>query len=456
MTQQQSPSGAIVVSADRLFDGKGGIIGDDPVVLVKDRRIVATGPRADVDIPQDAVERRFPGCTLLPGLIDAHIHLGAQNVHNFANYRTATFEVTPQLQQLYALVQAQMCFEMGFTTLRDMSWITPHGLFTHEIVAIRDAISNGILPGPRILAGGWAVMTYAHLELLLPHHAMRAPGVTADGPWELRKLVRSQLRDGADFIKTCASGGGGTDHQDARGVLNMTQEELDAIVDEAHLLCKTVAVHAWTPESQKRAMRAGADTLEHCVQTDDEAIAMMVERRIPLIPTLTVRTDHALDLVEAAGASRFVMENYRRVQKFCFENLKRLHQAGVRIVCGTDLNIQPEMGNNALELEVYVELGMTPVEALQTATGNAADALGLNELGVLAPGKLADVVAVAGNPLNDIKVLRERTNVRMVMKEGEVYLDRSDGRDERVIHNANWSWPRLGGERAGGCCGVDR
>jgi imidazolonepropionase-like amidohydrolase len=455
-SSQHSSTGVVVLSAERLFDGNGGIITDDPVVVIQGRRIVDVGRRMDVNIPADATERPFPGCTLLPGLIDGHIHLGAQNVHNFANYRTATFEVTPQLQQLYALVQAQMCFEMGFTTVRDMSWVTPHGLFTHEIVAIRDAINQGILAGPRILAGGWAVMTYAHLELLLPHHAMRAPGVTADGPWDLRKMVRTQLRDGADFIKTCASGGGGTDHQDARGVLNMTQEELDAVVDEAHLLCKTVAVHAWTPESQKRAMRAGADTLEHCVQTDDEAIAMMVERRTPLIPTLTVRTDHALDLVEKAGASPFVMENYRRVQKFCFENLKRLHQAGVRIVCGTDLNIQPEMGNNALELEMYVELGMTPVEALLTATGNAADALGLSDLGVLASGKLADVVAVAGNPMDDIKVLRQRANVNMVMKEGRVYLDRSAGRNERVVHDVDWAWPRLGGERAGGCCGVDR
>ena len=377
--------------------------------------------------------------------------------YNFDNYRTATFEVTPQLQQMYALLHAQMCLEMGFTTVRDMSWITPWGLFTKEMVAVRDAIKQEIFPGPRILAGGWSVMTFAHLELLLPHHAMRAPNVTADGPWNLRRMVREQLREGADFIKTCASGGGGTDHQDARGILNMTQEELDAIVDEAHMLGKRVATHAWTPESQKRAMRAGTDTLEHCVRTDDEAIAMMLATDTPIVPTLAVRTDHALELVEKAGASSFVMANYRRHQKNCFENFKRLHQAGVRIAAGTDLNVQPYMGENAIELETYVSLGMTPMEAITTATQNAAIAVGLSDqVGTLEAGKAADVIAVKGNPLNDISVLRSRSNFQLVMRDGVVIVGEEGGRYKRAIHRQNWNWLRIGGVRAGGCCGVDR
>lgn len=447
---------AVVLAGDRVFDGKGNTI-ENGVVVVRDGLIESVGPSSKLQIPEGAETVDCSGCTLLPGLIDAHIHLAAQNVYNFDNYRTATFEVTPQLQQMYALLHAQMCFEMGFTTLRDMSWITPRGLFTNEMVAVRDAITQQIFSGPRILAGGWAVMTFAHLELLLPHHAPRAPGTTADGPWELRKMVRAQLRDGADFIKTCASGGGGTDHQDARGVLNMTMEELSAIVDEAHSLGKRVATHAWTPQSQKNAIRAGTDTLEHCVQTDDEAIEMMKAAGIPLIPTLAVRTDHALDLVRKAGASSFVMENYRRHQKFCFENFKKLHQSGVKIALGTDLNVQPNMGENAIELEVYVALGMTPAEALEAATGNAAEAVGLaRKIGTLESGKVADVIAVSENPCRDVTLLRTRRNIRVVMKDGRIEIDRRGDRNERVIHRANWDWPRLGGARAGGCCGVDR
>jgi imidazolonepropionase-like amidohydrolase len=336
-----------------------------------------------------------------------------------------------------------------------MSWITPWGLFTKEMVGVRDAITQQIFPGPRIVAGAWAVMSFAHLELLLPHHAIRAPGVTADGPWNLRRLVREQLRDGADFIKTCASGGGGTDHQDARGILNMTQQELDAVVDEAHMLGKRVATHAWTPESQKRAMRAGTDTLEHCVRTDDEAVAMMVATNTPLIPTLTVRTDRALDLVEKAGASNFVLANYRRHQKFCFDTFKQLHQAGVRLALGTDLNVQPNMGENAMEMEVYVQLGMSAMEAIVTGTRNAAEAVGLaDQIGTLETGKIADVIAVKGNPLSNISIFRDRENVRLVMRSGEILVGKITGVSERVIHRADWDWLRIGGVRAGGCCGV--
>lgn len=445
-----------LLKADRVIDGTGNCI-ERGAVVIEGERIARIGPSESIARPPAAAVVDLPGCTILPGLIDAHIHLGAQNVYNFDNYRTATFEVTPQLQQMYALLQAQMCIEMGFTTLRDMSWITPWGLFTKEMVGVRDAVAQQIFPGPRILAGAWAVMSFAHLELLLPHHAIRAPGVTADGPWELRKMVREQLRDGADFIKTCASGGGGTDHQDARGILNMTQDELDAVVDEAHMLGKRVATHAWTPESQKKAMRAGTDTLEHCVRTDDEAIAMMLATGIPLVPTLAVRTDHALALVEKAGASSFVLQNYRRYQKFCFENFKKLHGAGVRIALGTDLNVQPHMGENAIELEIYVELGMSPMEAIVAGTRNAAEAVGLGQqIGTLETGKMADVIAVKGNPLSDIGLLRRRDNIRLVVRSGEILVSKLEGAAERVIHRRNWDWLRIGGVRAGGCCGVDR
>lgn len=445
-----------LIAADRVLDGSGRSI-EVGAVFVEGATITKVGPRDSIDVPPGSGILDFAGCTVLPGLVDAHIHLAAQNVYNFDNYRTATFEVTPQLQQMYALLQAQMCLEMGFTTLRDMSWITPWGLFTKEMVGVRDAIEQRIFPGPRIVAGAWAVMSFAHLELLLPHNAIRVPGVTADGPWELRKMVREQLRAGADFIKTCASGGGGTDHQDARGILNMAQEEIDAVVDEAHMLGKRVATHAWSPESQKRAMRAGTDTLEHCVRTDDQAIEMMLTTGTPLIPTLAVRTDHALALVEKAGANSFVLDNYRRHQKFCFETFKKVHEAGVRIALGTDMNVQPNMGENAIEMEVYVELGMSPTEAIVAGTRNAAHAVGLgNKIGTLESGKIADIIVVKGNPVSDISLFRKRENIQLVMRDGEILVNKLPGLAERVIHREKWDWLRIGGGRAGGCCGVDR
>jgi imidazolonepropionase-like amidohydrolase len=453
MTECTAGSGINFIQAEKIIDGTGKVIGKEAILVTEYGRIKEVGMRKDIPLPEGVVPMNFDDCTLIPGMFDCHLHLGAQNIHNFVNYRTATFEITPQLQQMYAYVQAQMCFEMGFTTLRDQSWITPWGLFTEEMVAVRDAINQGILPGPRILAGGWAVITNAHLELLLPQKAQRPPGVTADGPWELRKMVRTQLRAGVDHIKICASGGGGTDSQHAGGVINMSQEEIQAVIEEAHLMQTTCACHAWFPQSQISAMRAGVDTLEHIVQTNDEAIAMMVATETPLVPTLAVRTDHAMKIMKQAGASDFVLANYRRYQGYCFENFKKLHQAGVKIACGTDLNIWPEMGNNAIELEQYVELGMTPMEALQSATRNAAQALHMDaDLGTLEKGKLADVVAVAGNPLDDIGILRRRENIRMVMKAGEVCVDKRSGRDERVIHRSGWDWPRLGESGAGGCC----
>jgi imidazolonepropionase-like amidohydrolase len=312
-----------------------------------------------------------------------------------------------------------------------------------ELVALRDAVEAGIFAGPRLVVGGYATMTGSHLDLIVPRGCRREPDATADGPWELRKLVRQQLRVGVDFIKTCASGGGGTD-KEAPDVRNMTQEELDAVVDEAHALDKHCACHCFTPTAQKMAIRAGADTIDHCVFTDEEAIDMLVSEKKFIVPTLLHRSDRAIEVRKRVGTSEFTLNKMKMLQPTTRETFQRFLKAGVKIAMGTDTQIDAEMGANAQELEIYVDYGMTPMEAIQTATKNAAEAIWLGkETGTLEPGKSADIIAVKGDPLSDIRILQEKEKILIVMKEGKVFVDRRPGHKKLVIHDEAWGWKRV-------------
>ena len=428
----------------RLIDGKGGEVPKDACVLLEGSRIQAVGRAKEMRLPKGTEVIDLRDCTLMPGLMDIHLHTSAYNILTFQNPRVAHFETTPQLQMLYTLLHAQMCFEMGFTTLRNHPWVTAYGgPNTAELVAIRDAIQSGAFAGPRLLVGGHAIITNSHLDLLHPGMALRQAGLTADGPWELRKLVRSQLRMGCDYIKTCASGGGGTEKEEP-DIRNMTQEELDAVVDEAHAFHKRCACHCFTPTAQRMAVRAGVDTIEHCVFTDDEAIAMMKAEDKIIVPTLAHRSDQAIEVRRRAGSSEFVLKKMKKLQPYTKETFQKFHQAGIKIALGTDSQIDPEMGTSAHELEIYVEYGMTPMEAIQTGTRNAAEALGLErEIGTLEPGKFADIIAVEGNPLRDIRLLQKKKKIQMVMKEGKVYVFRKPGQEKYVIHDQSWGWKRI-------------
>jgi imidazolonepropionase-like amidohydrolase len=434
----------LILKGSQLIDGNGGVV-RDAAVLVDGKRVKQAGRAAEIAsvAPPDAEVVDMGGCTLMPGLIDCHMHMEAFNILTTENYRVATFEVTPQLQMLQALLNAQLCFEMGLTTIRSQGWIGYTGQLTAESLAIRDAIERGFVAGPRIKVSGWATVTGSHLDLILIGNAPRPAGTTADGPWELRKQVRSNIRMGVDWTKTSASGGGGTDKEEP-GVRNMSQEELNAIVEESHYHHKPVTCHCFTPEAQKMAVRAGVDTLEHAVFTDDEALAMIVGEGKPVIPTLAHRTDHAIEVRRRAGTSEFTLNKMKRLQPYTKETFQRMHQAGVKMAMGTDTQLDPEMGSQAIELEVYVEYGMTPMEAIQTATRNAAEALQIaKDVGTIEAGKFADIIAVDGDPLLDIRVLQERNKIRLVMKEGRVYLDRRPGHEKYVIHDQSYGWKRL-------------
>ncbi|OFZ87132.1 MAG: hypothetical protein A3F74_13685 [Betaproteobacteria bacterium RIFCSPLOWO2_12_FULL_62_58] len=428
------------IKGGTLIDGKGGRPVKDPVVVMQGRRIKKVGTQDKIKIPRDAQVIDAARYTLMPGMMDLHIHTSMFNCVTFHNHRVAQFEIMPHLQQMYALFHAQLCFDMGFTTLRDLGMNSNRGLLTNELCAVRDAIDAGIMEGPRMLIGGFTTITGSHLDLIQPRAMPRHGFNTADGPWELRKLARTNLLAGCDVIKTCASGGGGTDKEEP-DIRNMTQEELDAIVDEAHAFHKSASVHCFTTQAQRMALKAGADTIEHMVFHDDETIDLIAEAGIPVTPTLSHRTDHAIQLRREHGTAEFVLRKMKYLQPFCFETFQKMYKAGVRIAMGTDMGFEPDMGSNAGELEIYVKLGMKPMDAILTATGNAARAIKLGgDLGTIEGGKLADIIAVDGDPLKDIACLQKKQNIKLVMKEGRIYADRRPGRNKNVVNATSGDW----------------
>jgi len=411
-----------------LIDGNGGT------------RIKQVGTKSSIKIPPDAEVVDCSKYTLMPGMMDVHIHTMMFNCLTFHNYRVAQWEVTPSLQQMYSLFHAQMCFDMGFTTLRDLGMASSQGLLTGQLCSVRDSIDAGLFAGPRMLVGGWTTITGSHLDLVMPRAMVRQGDETADGPWELRKLARRNLRLGCDVIKTCASGGGGTDKEEP-DVRNMTQEELDAVVDEAQAFHKTAAVHCFTPQAHMMAVKAKTDTIEHMVFHSEQSIEAIVKAGIPVSPTLSHRTDHAVYVRKEQGTPQFILDKMKGLQPFCYDTFQKMYKAGVTIAMGTDMGYDPEMGEGAKELQLYVDLGMTPMHAIQTATKNAARALKMDaDLGTLEAGKIADIIAVDGDPIANIAVLQEKKNIKVVMRDSKIQVDRRPGKNKSAIAVDHKSW----------------
>jgi imidazolonepropionase-like amidohydrolase len=447
----------MALKGSQVIDGHREAPIENGVVVVEGDEVVEVGSEGSVDVPADAEVVETDG-TIMPGLMDIHLHLNSFNVATFKNHRIALYETQPELQQLYGLHHARMLLDHGFTTLRDHPFATNRAEDTSRMqVANREAVENGIYQGPRLVVGGFAHITNSHFDVLIPRGSPRDPkvqdtGWTADGPYELRKMAREKLLRGVNFIKTVASGGGGTDLEPP-DVRNMTQEELNAIVDEAQAFDSHCACHCFTPESQRAAVEAGVDTIEHCVFTDEDALDAIEEAGTPVIPTLMHRTDEAIKVRERIGTSDYVLKKMKMLQPYCWDTFERLIARDIPIAMGTDTHYDPEMGSNAAELEIYVDLGMTEMEAIKTATKNAAEAIQLgDELGTLEPGKTADVLAVDGDPLSDITVLQEKENFEVVMKEGRIEIDRRPGHERYLFPNDEYQWDRIMG---GGTAPVD-
>ncbi len=408
----------LALTGGTLIDGTGGPPVPNATVLVNDRgRIEAVGPRETVALPPDCRVVDITGHTLLPGLIDCHDHLTSFGYDLLGRWGLAEPRSARVLRVAKVMEETLLS---GYTAIRDCGWLD---------AGYKQAVEQGLVPGPRLqVATSPLSPTQGTQDRSSPsgHHQPTSPDPNlprgiADGPQEVRAMVREVIRAGADVIKFFNTGFGRATQNGTTRSYNA--EEVQALVDEAHIHGKTVACHALGGPGLRTAIEAGVDSIEHgcLLASDPDLLKMMADKGIYLVPTFTVFTFHATQgnphaRVEAQG---FRQEHIDTVQKAL--------SAGVRVVAGTDAGGW-EHGNNAKELELLVAAGMTPMQALVAATGRAAGCLDLEDsIGTVVPGKFADLLVVDGDPLTDIALLQDKDRVRLVMKEGQVYLDRISG-----------------------------
>jgi imidazolonepropionase-like amidohydrolase len=396
----------IVIHAGHVLDVKTGKLLADQTVVIEDGKIVSLQAASDARANANAVRIELPNATILPGLIDAHTHLTMDPMFGYAE-----LGISVPREALIGAKNARLTLNAGFTTVRNV------GAGGYTDVALRDAIDAGGIPGPRMLVSGPPLgITGGHCDdNLLPfeyHHV--ADGV-ADGIAAVQQKVRQNIKYGADLIKVCATGGvlsKGDDPQASQ----YTLEEMKAIVTDAHRLGRKVAAHAHGAQGILWATQAGVDSIEHGSYIDDAGIAEMKKNGTYLVPTLYLG-DWFLENAERNHVPDFYLTKAKAVMPVARKNIARAFASGVKVAFGTDAAVYPH-GLNAHEFAVMVKLGLTPLQAIQAATINAADLLGWSgKVGTLDAGAWADIVAVDGDPLKDVTALE---HVKFVMKGGEV------------------------------------
>jgi len=396
----------VVVTADRMVDVLAGRAVAKPQITITDGRIVAVGTQG-APIPAGARHLDLPGITLLPGLIDMHVHLTGDP--HYSGYRGLEF--TDGFWTVVGVANAKRTLEAGFTTVRNV------GSADYADVALKQGIEQGFVPGPRIVPATYAIgATGGHCDSteFPPSISVPSPAV-ANGPEEIRATVRKLRKYGAEVIKFCGTGGV-LSKTDTVGGQQYSLAEMTALVDEAHQLGLKVAVHAHGTSGIKDAIRAGADTIEHASLADEEAFQLAKQHGTYF--SMDIYND---DYILAEGAKNGLfqesLDKEKQIGRRQRETFKAATAAGVRMIFGTDGGVYPN-GDNAKQFATMVAWGMTPIQAIRAATVTAAEALGRSsDVGAIAAGRYGDLIGVSGDPLSDVVRLQ---SVEFVMKGGAV------------------------------------
>lgn len=400
-----------VIKAGKLIDVIAGKILNDQIIIIEDNKITDVG--SHISIPQNAEIIDLSKSIVLPGLIDCHTHL---TFHPGENYYDDLFRKTATDYAIEATVNAKNTLESGFTMVRDA------GSDQLIDVSLRNAINRNTIPGPRMLVSTFALgSTGGHADLTgfnpnLDFKGNKDLTGVADGQDEIRKRVRNNVKWDADWIKFMASGGV-LSEEETPGLPQYSFEEMKAICDEAHRWGKKAMAHAHGTEAIKMAIKAGVSSIEHGSLIDDEGIALMKQYGVYLVADI-YNDDYILEEYAKKGYPEKILNKERTIGKLQRENFQKAANAGVKVAFGTDAGVYPH-GWNGKQFFYMVKYGLTPIQAIQSATINAATLLSWDtQIGSITTGKLADIIAVQSNPLDDMRALE---HVSFVMKEGKVY-----------------------------------
>lgn len=414
-----------IIKGGNLIDGAGAKPVKNAVVVIEGAKIIAVGKEGDVDIPTNAkkTEIEADGKTVMPGLIDSHLHLMGLKTDRILEEEL----VRPQqLGLIKSVVDAKDLLDAGFTTVKDCGGF---GIY------LKKAMAEGSIRGPRILSSGYVLsqtaghgdMHFVPVEFVDARVTKRGMSLLCDGVSECIKAARYALREGADFIKICTSGGV-MSMVDRPEHTQFTVEEIKAVVEEARHVGKYVTAHCQGTEAMKNSIIAGVKTIDHAFYPDGEVIEMAKKRKdVIFVPTLSIAW-RIITGGEEAGYPPWAVAKGKEVWEIMVKNIAKLYRAGLAIASATDFAGSPllKMGTNAMELELLVKhCGFKPMDAIVAATRNGAKACDLeNVTGTVEKGKFADIIVVEGDPLKDVKILQDKSRIKMVMKEGRIEAQR--------------------------------